>query len=173
MKTADFPVKLTVRFSGCFGCFGLQGRIVRKSASISSVLLALLCASLSAQNSVDPRHLHERIIAVVPIVGEGTYQDPKRPLFAPGSKEASDAEGIQSFSWQPSDDGKYAIVEFVARDRKAFEGILKDNRTVQAFEKGKAQKVDVERELKRFRKDFSLDITNDAAKRSVNEGARP
>ena len=67
------------------------------------------------------------------------------------------ANGIIEYHWMPSDDGRYAVVEFVARDRKALAAILKDARTVKAFEKGKDKKDDIERELKIYRKDFSLE----------------
>ncbi len=46
-------------------------------------------------------------------------------------------------------------MEFVARDRKAFQAILND-KTIKVFEKGKDKKDDVERELKKFKKDFDL-----------------
>lgn len=121
------------------------------------MLLALLCASLlSAQDRVDIRQLHERIIAVVPIVGAGTYEDPKRPLFAPSKNERSES-AIESFSWQPSDDGKYAIVEFVARDRQAFKHILSDARVLKTIERSSSKKDQDTRDLKQFRKDWSFD----------------
>jgi hypothetical protein len=117
----------------------------------------LLCAAFaSAQEQVDSRNLHERIIAVVPVTGAGTYADPKRPLFAPTAEELRKGSAIVEYNWSPSDDGRYAIVEFVAHDRKALAPILEDARTVKAFEKGKSKKNDIEKELKIFRKDFSL-----------------
>lgn len=115
---------------------------------LSSVLLV-------AQDHVDPKNQHERIMAVVPIIGAGTYADPKRPMFAPGPKDERAVDGILSFEWQPSDDGQYAVVEFVALDRKPLEAILAHPRVVKAFEKGKVKREDVERELRTFRKDFS------------------
>jgi hypothetical protein len=114
-------------------------------------------ALVLAQNRVDPKLLHERVLAVVPIVGSGTYADPKRPLLAPGPGEALNPDGIIGYSWNPSDDGKHAIVEFVARDPRALQGIVSDPRVVIAFAKGKAKKDDIEKELKKYRKDFSLD----------------
>lgn len=117
----------------------------------------LVCAALaSAQNQVDSRNLHERVLAVVPLTGAGTYADPRRPIFAPTGVESKDG-GIIEYRWTPSDDGKYAVVEFVALDRKALQPILSDPRTVKAFEKGRAKKDDIERELKIYRKDFSLE----------------
>ena len=62
---------------------------------------------------------------------------------------------ILAYSWQLSDDGKSAIVEFVAADRKAFVEILnsKDPK-VRLFEKGKNSKDETESELKKQKKDF-------------------
>jgi hypothetical protein len=118
----------------------------------------LVCALLApAQNRVDSRNLHERIIAVAPLTGAGTYADPRRPMFAPSAAETRIGSGIIEYRWTPTDDGKYAVVEFVARDRKALAPILADARTLKAFEKGKAKKDDIERELKIYRKDFSLE----------------
>ena len=118
----------------------------------------LLCAIFApAQNQVDSRNLHERIIAVVPLTGAGTYADPRRPIFAPAASETRNGASIIEYQWTPSDDGKYAVVEFVARDRKALAAIVKDSRTLKAFEKGKDKKDDIERELKIYRKDFTLE----------------
>jgi hypothetical protein len=52
-----------------------------------------------------------------------------------------------------ADDGKRAIVEFVARDRAAFAEILKDA-TVRAVEKRKLAEVAEVDELKKVKKDF-------------------
>ncbi len=66
--------------------------------------------------------------------------------------------GIIAFSWQLSDDGNFALVEFVARDRKALLPILQSaNPAVKAFEKGKAKAEDIEKEFKKHKKDFTLD----------------
>jgi hypothetical protein len=63
---------------------------------------------------------------------------------------------IISFSHLVSDDGKFAIVEFVARDGAAFAAIFNDH-SLRVFEKGVHKKDDIEAELKKFKKDFSLD----------------
>ena len=59
---------------------------------------------------VDPLLTHERIVAIVPMIGAGTPKDPKRPLF-------SDLPGITGFTAELSDDGRLALVEFVAKER--------------------------------------------------------
>lgn len=107
---------------------------------------------------VDARNLYERTIAIVPIVGAGTYKDPKRPLFAPANAaEARLPNGIRSFEWQPSDDGKLAIVEFVARNKTALRPVLTDSRVVKAFEKGKFKKEDIEKEIRKYKKNYRFD----------------
>jgi hypothetical protein len=93
----------------------------------------------------------ERLVAVVPLVGEGTPDDPRRPLFAPKPGEKSPIEG---YSWEPTDDGRFAIVEFVAGSAADLDGIANDARTVKAFRKGRGKKSDVERELRKFKRDF-------------------
>src|SRR5436190_18571722 len=44
---------------------------------------AMTAANLYGQMPVDSRNLYERVWAVVPMIGSGTYHDPKRPLYAP------------------------------------------------------------------------------------------
>lgn len=121
-------------------------------------LIAVCASCVFAQNQVDPRNLHERVIAVVPIIGAGTYADPKRPLFAPTPTETSKGGGIIEYQWTPSDDGRYAVVEFVAKTRAGLMSIMTDARTLKVFEKGKSKKDEVEKELKKYRKDFSLEV---------------
>jgi hypothetical protein len=122
------------------------------------VLLVLLSLSPAfSQHKVDPAYTHERLICVVPMIGSGTHEDPRRPMFAPIPGKAS-PDGIQAFAYQLSDDGQHALVEFVARDRSAFAEILAPHSPALAvFEKGKRKGRDIEQELKRFKKDFSLD----------------
>jgi hypothetical protein len=120
-----------------------------------------LCASLVAQQRVDPRNMYERALCIVPMVGAGTQEDPRRPQYAPlppapGTPPSRD--GIIAFSYQLSDDGQFALVELVAVDRKAFKEVLADvNPNVKAFVKGQHQRADIETEFKKLKKDFSLD----------------
>ncbi len=120
-----------------------------------SVGLLLLAGFVCAQHRVDPRNLYNRVIAVVPLVGKGTADDPKRPQYAPWPP-SHDPDGILAFTFEPTDDGQKAVVEFVARNRAAFQQILND-KTVTVFEKGKAAKADIEGALKPLRKDFDMD----------------
>ena len=123
--------------------------------------------ALAAQPKVDSQHLYERIWVVVPIVGKGTLADPKRPMYAPTlpalnlplnpalSQQIAARTGIIGYSQQVSDDGKFALVEFVARDRSAFKDILSDS-TVKSFIKGRDKREDVEAEFKKYKKDFDF-----------------
>jgi len=54
-----------------------------------------------------------------------------------------------------SDDGKSALVEFVAAQGSAFKDILAD-RAVKTFVKGIAKQVDIEAEFKQQKKDFDF-----------------
>src|SRR5689334_15396979 len=82
-------------------------------------LLLLLMNALFAQNRVSPEMMYHRVWAVVPLIGSGKPDDPKRPLFTPSPAESAakakngDRSGIIGFSMQLSDDGKSALVEFV------------------------------------------------------------
>jgi len=126
-----------------------------KRISVASLLLA---ASIFGQYRVDSRNTYSRIACVVPLVGSGTAADPKRPQYAPWPPPAAGTRtGIIGFSFLASDDGKFALVEFVARDRSAFQAILND-KTLKIFEKGKDKLPDIEAAFKLLKKDF--DISN-------------
>ncbi len=124
-----------------------------------AALFVLTGAMTMAQRKVDVHNMYERVICVVPMVGKGTFDDPRRPMFAPlPGKEGPRADGIMAWSFVLSDDGNMAVVEFVARDRSAFKEILSTGRSdVRAFRKGQDQRDDIEQEFRKHRKDFSLD----------------
>ena len=94
-----------------------------------------LLARLSyASSHADPTSTYQRIICVVPMVGAGTLEDPKRPLFAPvsglsenageSSKGFIETASIVAYQSVITDDGDQAIVELVACDRAAFRPLL-------------------------------------------------
>lgn len=116
---------------------------------------------MSAQHAVDARHLHDRIWAIVPLVGKGTWDDPKRPLFAPNINRPTPgplANIAVSWTYQTSDDGLFALVEFVAQDLKLLNGVINDKTPgVRVFVKGKDDRATLEREFRKLKKDFSLD----------------
>src|SRR5262249_17522756 len=109
-------------------------------------------------NRVNPQQAHVRMIAIVPMIGSGTEDDPRRPDFVSPPQRGSkffkpDPNGILGFNFVMSDDKQHAIVEFVARNRSAFNQLLADKRPdVKVFEKGKAKRSDIEAELKKVKK---------------------
>ncbi len=160
------------------------------------VVLLALAPVVCAQRRVDPRNTYKRVICVVPLIGQGTKDDPKRPMYAPapaaltaaqaaafpaasaqtgsqtpGSTSAQPAaptaaalaslaaarRSIVAFQWVPSDDGQYAIVEFVAQDRAAFQALEADPAVLAAFEKDQGGKTAIEGAVQRYKKNFDLD----------------
>lgn len=122
-------------------------------------LLGTLATRLQSQPRVDARNRYERVQAVVPLVGKGTFDDPKRPMYAPSPAElrlaTTTGKGIIGFTHVMSDDGKLALVEYVARDRAAFQPILADP-TIKAFLKGRNRREDVEAEFLLHKKNFNF-----------------
>ncbi|MCX6622803.1 MAG: hypothetical protein NTY38_17405 [Acidobacteria bacterium] len=109
------------------------------------------------QRRVDPRNMYERLVAIVPMTGAGTFNDPRRPMYAPIPGTES-SKRLIGFSFMVSDDGKSALVEFVARDRSAFADILTNRQQSVAniWQKHEATKDDVEKEFRKLRKDFDI-----------------
>ena len=128
--------------------------------------LALLLISISAlfaQNRVSPEMIYHRVWAVVPLIGKGTPDDPRRPMFvsSPAEQKAkfdkSDRSGIIGYSMQLSDDGKSALVEFVGATPSELQFIVNSKVPgVKAFERGKAKKEDIEAEFKKQKAGFTL-----------------
>ena len=108
--------------------------------AIPSLLLA------QAQfRKVDPQLTHERIIAIVPMVGAGTAKNPKRPQY-------SDLEGLTGFTAEISDDGRFALVEFVAKESKFL--IPLANSGQRQERKDSPNKDAVLEEFKRYKRNF-------------------
>jgi hypothetical protein len=84
-----------------------------------------LAPVVCAQRRVDPRNTYHRVICVVPLVGSGTAADPTRPQYAPWPA-SHDPTGIIGFYFETTDNGKSAVVEFVAQNRAALQTILND-----------------------------------------------
>lgn len=91
---------------------------------------------------------------VVPIVGKGTWEDPRRPAYV---KEMG-----AEYRWVESDDGRMAIVEVkvegVGLERAEAVKSAAGKAGVSWFENGKNGKEEVEIELKKIRKDFDLEL---------------
>lgn len=102
--------------------------------------------------------MYERVMAIVPVIGTGTPLDPKRPLYAPVAQSVTPTArtGILGFTYVLSDDGHFALVEFVAKDRSAFATILADA-TIQTFLKGRDQQAAVVAAFSKLKKNFDID----------------
>ena len=96
------------------------------------------------------------MLCVVPYIGAGTRQDPRRPLYTPvPGAQAPSLNGIIGFQQIPTDNKLLAIVEYVAADASALAPILND-RSLQVFERGKHSRATIEQAFKLVRKDFDL-----------------
>lgn len=129
----------------------------RSTIGILVILLGIASALVAQQHRVAPRNLYHRIIVVVPLVGQGTPEDPKRPQYTPLSTAAGSRDGIIAFSQRVSDDGQYAIVELVAADRAAFRELLADLRPdVLVFDRKTHSQLEIEGGIRKYLKDFTL-----------------
>jgi hypothetical protein len=98
-------------------------------------------------------------------------------MFAPDRKELADkslsserreAEArILQYSYELSDDGKFALVEFVATGMEALRPVLESKAEgVKAFRKGRVGKAVIEREFKKHKSEFAIDSFLSAEARS-------
>lgn len=106
-----------------------------------------------------------RIICVVPMIGTGTLDDPRRPMLAPipnqpastkASKGFLDSPTIMAFHSVVGDDGQFAIVELEARDRAAFQSILRNRSLLQSFDLAKTKLETLVPQLRRYKRNFEL-----------------
>jgi hypothetical protein len=124
---------------------------------LCTIILAVL-APAWGQQRVDNANLYPRRLAVVPIAGSGTADDPKRPMFLPQTPaDSRDRTGIIAFQQILSDDGNFALVELVAANRSAFAQILAStNPGVKVFEVGKHTQQEIETAFKQYKAAFSF-----------------
>jgi len=127
-------------------------------------LFLLLMNTLFAQNRVSPEMMYHRVWAVVPLIGSGKPDDPKRPMFVPSRAEQmakakiGDRSGVMAFSMQVSDDGNFALVEFVGASPAELKFIVNSQASgVKAFERGVATKAQIEAEFQKYKTGFTLD----------------
>lgn len=108
-----------------------------------------------------PENAYTRIYAVVPMVGSGTMNDPRRPMFAPAPPTTTaplDRTGIIAYQFQESDDGNFALVEFVSTARTGLAPVLSSvNPNVIFFERGKSTRQQIETTFQKYKKNFSFD----------------
>jgi hypothetical protein len=98
--------------------------------------------------------MYFRVISVLPYIGDGSNDNPIRPKHAP--VPGSDQHGIIGYMQVPSDDGRFAVAEFVAKDPAALRAILEDGE-IKAFVKGKNTRAEIETEVRKYKHDFDLD----------------
>lgn len=99
---------------------------------------------------------HQRYLLVVPLTGSGNHDDPRRPLVMPA--KSAESAAILSYRYIVSDDGKLAILEIVPADDQALQGLLIGYEPlVQIFSPKTNAKDDIEKEIRKIRKDFDLD----------------
>ncbi|HTR35828.1 MAG TPA: hypothetical protein VMH80_08015 [Bryobacteraceae bacterium] len=123
-------------------------------------LVVCFAASISAaiaQARVDPWNTYERVIAIVPMIGTGTEADPVRPMYTPVISDTAPLTSTPflGFTMVQSDDGKFALVEFVARSKTPFRTILADA-TIQTFLKGTNSRQAAEAAFQKLKKGFSI-----------------
>jgi len=121
------------------------------------VCLLVAVGSAFAQPRVDPLNMYERVIAIVPMVGNGTAAEPYRPAYAPlaADLDATGLKGVMGFAAVVSDDRNFALIELVARDRAVFAKILADT-AIQTFLKGRDKRSDAEAAFLNLKKNFSI-----------------
>ena len=137
-------------------------------ASILSLTIAL--GLLTAQQFSAPELARERMLVVVPMVGKGTAEDPRRPFGLPANT-VNAAEPV-GFRYLLADDGKTAIVLLSAAQRAHIDSLLVNSGLVNAgsptqvvnafsgvqlFDPKLHDHATVEAALKLLRKDFNLD----------------
>jgi hypothetical protein len=98
----------------------------------------------------------EVILAVSPLTGKGTVEDPVRPAIIAALRQAAPGKPIQ-YRWIPSDDKQLAVVEI----RVMEEAVSAEGRRIAAsapqtsyFERGRKSKEEVLAEIRKVRKDF-------------------
>jgi hypothetical protein len=130
-----------------------------------SYALLQVCLVTALLSAAQPDHtvIYPRLICVVPVIGSGTAQDPYRPLFSPNPQAGAAQSGssnqssqIIAFQSLSTDDGKAAIVVFVARSYAAFVPILQDARVIRSFQRTQWAAGDLTRELQKYKKNFDL-----------------
>jgi len=143
-------------------------KLCRLISAVVLLLNVLPSNSLAQMRNTSASDQYQHVFAVVPLIGKGTGDDPKRLMFVPAEgiqpavRQAGaplpPRSGIISYHMQISDDGAYALVEFVGISKADFKDILAttDSR-VQLFQKGVQGKDQIEAAFKVYKKDFSLD----------------
>ena len=130
------------------------------AAAATSTTSATAVAPLNHRR-LAPENAYARVYAIVPIVGTGTKADPRRPMFVPGPPTAAaaiDRTGIIAYQFQESDDGKFALAEFVTVARVGLAPILTStDANVIFFERGQHTRQEIETAFQKYKKNFTFD----------------
>ncbi len=97
------------------------------------------------------------MIVVVPMIGRGTPEAPRRPL---GMDLLTSLQATPvGFRYVLSDDGRFAIVELTARSFKHFDPLVNafGAQATHSFDPRHHDRKTVEQALKLLRKDFDLE----------------
>lgn len=111
-------------------------------------LLVSVLVALSASNSLRAQGGGKTVLTV-PMVGAGTWEDPKRPAFV--------RETGVPFRYQVSDDGATAIVEAMPRtlaESAKLDDLVKKEPRARLYRPEKDKQSDVLIELKKQKRDF-------------------
>ena len=142
----------------CAGCLAAVFGFAQQPAVTAPAPMPATASVLPVPTKrVDPTNSYHRMLAIVPLTGSGTHADPLRPMFAPAPSAAANRNGIIAYQHQVSDDGKLAIVEFVATTRAAFAPLLAstDSR-VKVFEVGRATRAEILAAFQSVKSSFSF-----------------
>jgi hypothetical protein len=110
--------------------------------------------------------MYHRVYARVPLVGTGKAGDPVRPMFAPipastpaklSGPVRNTHSGILGYTMLTSDDGKWALCEFVGATPKDLAVITSAaSSTVVVFERGKNTVAEIETDFQQYMKTFTF-----------------
>jgi hypothetical protein len=96
------------------------------------------------------------------MIGSGTAADPKRPMFVPAPGQAAPTvatihTGILAYQMQVSDDGNWALCEFVGATPKDLEVITTSTvPNVKFFVRGQSALADVLADFLQYKKNFTF-----------------
>jgi hypothetical protein len=125
------------------------------------LIVSALCQEMAAGQNMVAFGVGEVILAVSPMAGKGTLDDPIRPAIVAQLKQAIGAKPIQ-YRWIPSDDKKLAVVEIRVLEGSA--EVVAEGRRIAAsmpqasyFERGSKSRTEVLEEIRKVRKDFTFE----------------
>jgi len=149
-----------------------SGRWLSRNLLLAAGIAVICAPAVRGQQPVPSSLRYERILCIVPMIGSGTWEDPRRPMFVPSPREKRQRESllrlaprrervaalqseIVSYHYELSDDGDYALVEFRARSARAFDRILAyKGPGVKVFRPGRDRRERVEAEFRKYKRRF-------------------